>query len=173
MQYAIAETGARPMETTSVCAADFDNLMQPSTILLPGVNRVNQARTVALGEFSARLLKRGIDRHLAHTGDDRMPICYTGRSGKASASASSTNNLREAMKRVGIKTPAPEGSAITRWRIEKELHNHGEIAALMLLGQFDPLEIKINRVYRYIDRIAPSLILTPIDPAPRLGYRGL
>lgn len=173
LQYALAESGARPMETTGVTVRDFNDPFQPATVDLPGVNRMTRPRTVTLGEWASRLLRRGLDQHLGlNSGGLDLPVCWTGRSGTKSASASSSNNLKHAMERVGITAPSLEGSAITRWRVKHELHTYGEVAALKLLGQFDPLDIKVRRVYKYIDQAPPTITITP-EPATRRSFKGL
>lgn len=135
-QYALAESGAYPMETTSIEPGDFDSVIAPTTVLLPGVNTWSNQRRARLTRFAARLLKDCLDRHLAAGGSAATwRICYRGEGRKASASASSGNNLKHLTMRIGITQPALEGSAVTRWRIHKELKDRGDIAALRLMGK--------------------------------------
>lgn len=135
-QYALAESGAYPMETTSIRPVDFDSVIAPTTVLLPGVNKWSNQRRARLTPFAARLLADCLDRRLAAGGSAKTwLLCYRGEGDKGSASATSGNNLRNLTKRVGITQPALEGSAITRWRIHKELTDRGDIAALRLMGK--------------------------------------
>lgn len=173
MQYALTESGARPMETTSVAPIDFDDPRDPNLVDLPGVNGRTRSRTVHLGAWAANVLRQGIDLHLGlNERAEAIPICWTGRSGKGSASASSGNNVKHLMERVGIKAPSLEGTAPTRWRIKRELLTHGASSALQLLGQYDPEDIKIYRVYNFLDEARPSTVHTPMTASTR-SFKGL
>lgn len=155
-QYALAESGAYPMETTQVEPVHFDSVTAPTTVLLPGVNTWSAKRRVRLTPFAARLLAEGLDRHLA-AGSSALTwrLCYRGEGKKGSASASASNNLKSITIRVGISQPDLEGSAATRWRVHKELRDRGDIAALRLMGKVKEAEYgpryDIAKVYEFLN----------------------
>ncbi|QWF21788.1 hypothetical protein KM427_23155 [Nocardioides sp. LMS-CY] len=165
-QYALAESGAYPMETTSIEPVDFDSVIAPTTVLLPGVNTWSTQRRARLTRFAARLLAECLDRHLAAGGSAATwRLCYRGEGGKGAASASSSNNLKNLTIRIGITQPALEGSAATRWRIRKELKDRGDIAALRLMGK---VKNKKNGPYYDISKVYDFLNLPP-ESSPALG----
>lgn len=155
-QYALAESGAYPMETTSVEPIDFDSVTTPTTVSLPGVHTWSNERQVRLTPFAARLITESLDRHLAAGGSAvTWRLCYRGEGTKGSASASSSNNLKNLTKKVGITHPVLEGSATTRWRIHKELEDKGGIAALGLMGKVQMTEngpnYRVSKVYEFLN----------------------
>ncbi|WGL52148.1 hypothetical protein P5P86_19620 [Nocardioides sp. BP30] len=138
VQYAVAESGAHPVETTAVRPTDFDSLTVPTTVYLDGPSRWYRARTVPLTAFARHVVREGINAHLAadrHGHQSRM--CFTGTTA-GSASASSTNCLKHLAERVGITAPSLEGSYAMRWRAHKEMRDNGVGAALQLLGKGRP-----------------------------------
>lgn len=155
-QYALAESGAYPMETTQVEPVHFDSVTAPTTVWLPGVHTWSNGRRVRLTPFAARLLIEGLDRHLAAGGSAvNWRLCYRGEGKKASASASAGNNLKNVTIRVGITQPALEGSAVTRWRVHKEVQDKGDLAALRLMGKVketaDGPRFDIAKVYEFLN----------------------
>ena len=123
-QYALAESAAHPMETTAIRPCDFDNLQDPTTVLLHG-GTWYQERRVVLTPFARRVLATTLDAFLAaRPGSHQASLCFDGTT-KASASASSSNNLKHLAERVGITSPSLEGAFATRWRAHKELRDAG------------------------------------------------
>lgn len=166
-QYALAESGAYPMETTSVTPTHFDDVTSPTTVLLPGVSSWSSERRVRLTPFAARLLADALDRHLAAGANAQTwRLCFRGGSCKASASASAGQNLKNLSKKVGITQPALEGSASTRWRVRKELQDKGEVAALRLMGKVK--QDKDGRPMLDVGRVYDFLNLPPESTPPSL-----
>lgn len=161
-QYALAECGAHPVETTAVCPVDFDSVIAPQTVLLTGNGSRSSRREVRLTPFAARLLAEALDRHLAAAANaTTWRLCFQG--DPASASASASGNLKKFTKKVGIDQPALEASAVTRWRIHKEVKDRGDIAALRLLGKDKITEngptYDVRRVYDFLN--LPPADITP------------
>jgi hypothetical protein len=73
---------------------------------------------------------------------------------------------------VGVERPFLEGTAVTRWRVKRELDTYGEVAALKMMGQFNPKNIAVERVYRFLDQGAPTVTITPL-PREHRGFKGL
>ena len=136
--YAVAESGAHPVETTAVRPTDFDSLVAPTTVHLDGsASRWYRARRLPLTSFARHVIREGINAHLA--ADPRghqSRLCFNG--AISSASASSSNILKHLAERVGIIAPSLEGSYATRWRAHKEMKDNGVGAALILIGKGDP-----------------------------------
>lgn len=153
-QYALAECGAHPVETTTVRPVDFDSVLAPRTVLLSGDGSRAGQREVRLTPFASRLLAEALDRHLA-SGMSALTwrLCFQGEPSSASATAS--GNLKNFTKKVGITQPALEASATTRWRIYKEVKDRGVLAALHLLGKVKVTEngptYDVSKVWAYIN----------------------
>lgn len=118
--------------------------------------------TLRLTGFAARLLPEALDRHLANGPDTpTQGLCFRG--SQSSASASASGNLKNFTKKFGITQPALEASAVTRWRIHKEVKDRGEVAALRLLGKVTVTEkgeqFDVAKVYVFLN-------LPPADTAP-------
>jgi integrase len=161
-QYALAECGAHPVETTTVRPVDFDSVTAPQTVLLSGDGSRSSRREVRLTPFAARLLAESLDRHLAAgTNAATWRLCFQGEPSSASASAS--GNLKKFTKKVGINQPALEASAVTRWRIHKEVKDRGGVAALRLLGKVKNTEHGPTYDVRKVDDF---LNLAPADVTP-------
>lgn len=138
VQYAIAESGAHPVETTAVRPTDFDSIVTPTTVNLDGPSTWYRKRTIPLTAFARHIVRQGINAHLAADPQGHQSrMCFTGTTA-ASASASSSNNLKHLAERVGITTPSLEGSYATRWRAEKERRDNGVGPALALIGKGKP-----------------------------------
>jgi hypothetical protein len=163
-QYALAESGAHPIETTAIRPTDFDSIHAPTTVRLPG-DTWYHPRRVALTPFARRVLGEGLDAHLAaDPGAHQSRLCFQGTS-KASASASSSNNLKNIATRVGITAPRLEGSFATRWRAHKELRDHGVMSALYLIGKNHaegPEKDEPRRVYEFLN-LPPKAQAIEID----------
>ena len=163
-QYALAESGAHPIETTAIRPTDFDNIEAPTTVRLPG-DTWYHPRPASLTAFARRILGEGLDAHLAaDPGAHQSRLCFQGTS-KASASASSSNNLKNIAKRVGITAPLLEGSFATRWRAHKELRDHGVMSALYLIGKNHaegPEKDEPRRVYEFLN-LPPKAAVIEVD----------
>lgn len=161
-QYALAECGAHPVETTAVRPVDFDSVIAPQTVLLAGDGSRSSRREVRLTPFAARLLAEALDRHLAAGANaTTWRLCFQGE--PASASASASGNLKKFAKKVGIDQPALEASAVTRWRIHKEARDRDDIAALRLLGK---VKITENGPAYDVSKVYDFLNLPPADISP-------
>lgn len=160
-QYTLAESGAHPMETTAVRPCDFDSVAAPSSVRLRG-DTWYYKRRVSLTPFARRALAVGVDAYLARRpGAHQSPLCFDG-SGKGSASASSSNNLKHLAERVGITAPSLEGSYATRWRAHKELRDVGEHDALRLIGKYNPESIEMRRLYDFLNQ-PPQPVIIEVD----------
>jgi hypothetical protein len=133
-QYALAESGAHPVETTAIRPCDFDSTTSPTSVHVHG-GTWYKPRRVLLTPFARRILAVTIDAFFAaRPGAHQAPLCSDCTT-KGSSSASATANLKRHAEDVGLVAPSLEGTYATRWRAHKELRDAGVFPALYLIGK--------------------------------------
>lgn len=185
VQYALADSGARPYETTQVTPDDFDDVRNPTRVQVHGSGQLAKARRLDLNAWSSEILAAAMDTHLAHHPHaNYIPLGYSGRSGPSSASASASGVLTRCMRRSGIGTTRetsqnwqkqrgtePTATAITRWRVQKTLDAQGPIAALQIMGRYDPRNLRIGILHDFLNLTTATEVDEPT--AERQSFKGL
>ena len=70
-----------------------------------------------------------------------------------------------------LKGTEPTATAITRWRVGKTLDTQGPVAALKVMGRFDPRHLKIGVFHDFLNR--PTVTEVEEVAAERSSFKGL
>lgn len=145
--YALCETGATPGETTEIALDSFDDVEDPSIVILPGNNQMG-LRLPDLDDYARQILRpllRDAADRAARIEDraerDRAwksPLTYLPRKnapGSPAATASAQGVIDRLFKRWGLANDDVTAFSVPLWRVATTYTQHGIAAAREVSGR--------------------------------------